>query len=48
MSTEPGQAVFSVPHSGSPEGLFRVLQGFSEAELVLEGISYNTLSLSVR
>ena len=47
-SYEAGEAVFSVPYSGSPEGLFRALQGLSEVELVLEGISYNTLSLSVQ
>lgn len=42
-----GRAVFSVQYGGSPEGLFRELQGLSEAEISLEGISYNTLSIAV-
>lgn len=47
-SYEGGKAVFNVQYSGSPQTLFREMQALTDADLTLQSISYNTLTISVR
>ena len=45
---ENGRAVFSVQYGGSPQTLFNELQALTTADLSLQSITYNTLTISVR
>lgn len=45
---EGGKAVFSVQYSGSPQTLFNQIQALTDADLTLQSISYNVLTISVR
>ena len=45
---EGGRAVFSVQYGGSPQTLFNELQALTTADLSLQSITYNTLTISVR
>lgn len=45
---ENGRAVFSVQYGGSPQTLFNELQALTTANLSLQSITYNTLTISVR
>lgn len=47
-SYEGGKAVFTVMYGGSPQTLFNSMQANTDADLNLQSISYNTLTLSVR
>ncbi|MBR2520180.1 MAG: hypothetical protein IKE46_10420 [Selenomonadaceae bacterium] len=47
-SYEGGRAVFSVQYGGSPQTLFNELQALTTADLSLQSITYNTLTISVR
>ena len=47
-SYEGGKAVFTVMYGGSPQTLFNSMQANTDADLNLQAISYNTLTLSVR
>lgn len=47
-SYEGGRAVFSVQYGGSPQTLFNELQAVTNAELTLQALAYNTLTISVR
>ena len=45
---ESGRAVFTVMYGGSPQTLFNELQAVTNAELILQSLAYNTLTISVR
>ena len=45
---EGGRAVFTVMYSGSPQNLFNEIQRLTDADLNLQSITYNTLTLQVR
>lgn len=45
---EGGRAIFSVQYGGSPQTLFNELQALTTADLTLQSITYNTLTISVR
>lgn len=45
---ESGRAVFSVQYGGSPQTLFNELQALTTADLLLQSITYNTLTISIR
>ena len=47
-SYEGGKAVFVVQYSGSPQTLFREMQAATDADLNLQSIYYNTLTIQVR
>lgn len=47
-SYEGGRAVFSVMYGGSPQTLFNELQALTNANLNLQSIAYNTLTINVR
>lgn len=47
-SYEGGKAVFSVQYGGSPQNLFNQIQALTDANLTLQSISYNVLTISVR
>ena len=47
-SYEGGQAVFNVNYSGSPQNLFNELQASTDADLTLQSVSYNSLTIRVR
>lgn len=47
-SYEGGKAVFVVQYSGSPQTLFNSMQANTDANLDLQSLTYNTLTLSVR
>ncbi len=47
-SYEGGKAVFTVGYSGSPQTLFQQIQANTNADLNLQSISYNILTISVR
>ncbi len=47
-SYEGGKAVFTVMYGGSPQTLFNSIQANTDADLNLQSISYNTLTLTVR
>ena len=47
-SYEGGQAVFNVNYSGSPQTLFKEIQAATDADLTLQSITYNTLTIYVR
>lgn len=47
-SYEGGRAVFSVMYGGSPQTLFNELQALTTADLTLQSIAYNTLTIHVR
>ena len=47
-SYEGGKAVFNVQYSGSPQTLFNEIQALTDADLTLQSISYNVLTISVR
>ena len=45
---EGGRAVFSVAYSGSPQTLFSEMQKATDADLILQSLAYNTLTIQVR
>ena len=47
-SYENGRAVFSVGYGGSPQTLFNELQAATNADLTLQSLTYNTLTIYVR
>lgn len=47
-SYEGGRAVFNVMYSGSPQTLFQEIQSASTADIELQEISYNTVTVRVR
>ena len=47
-SYEGGKAIFVVQYSGSPQNLFREIQANTDADLNLQSIHYNTLTIQVR
>ena len=47
-SYEGGRAVFSVAYSGSPQTLFNEMQRATDANLILQSLAYNTLTIQVR
>ena len=47
-SYEGGRAVFSVQYGGSPQTLFNELQAATNADLTLQSLAYNTLTIYVR
>lgn len=47
-SYENGRAVFSVIYGGSPQTLFRELQAVTDADLVLQSLAYNTMTIYIR
>ena len=47
-SYEGGRAVFTVMYSGSPQTLYNQINSQSDLNLVLQSISYNTLTITVR
>lgn len=47
-SYEGGRAVFTVQYGGSPQTLFNELQALTAADLTLQSLTYNTLTISVR
>lgn len=47
-SYENGRAVFNVGYGGSPQTLFNELQALTTAELTLQALAYNTLTIYVR
>ena len=47
-SYEGGKAVFTVQYGGSPQTLFREIQANTTADLSLQSVYYNTLTIQVR
>lgn len=47
-SYEGGRAVFTVMYGGSPQTLFNELQAVTTADLTLQSLAYNTLTIYVR
>ena len=47
-SYEGGKAIFSVMYGGSPQTLFNEIQSMTTANLELQSVSYNTLTIRVR
>lgn len=47
-SYEGGKAVFTVMYSGSPQTLFTEMQKATDADLILQSLAYNTLTIQVR
>ena len=47
-SYEGGKAVFVVQYSGSPQTLFSAIQANTDADLNLQSLTYNTLTIQVR
>ena len=47
-SYENGRAVFNVNYGGSPQMLFNELQAATNADLTLQSLTYNTLTIYVR
>ena len=47
-SYEGGKAVFTVMYSGSPQTLYNQMQALTDADITLQSITYNTLTVSVR
>lgn len=47
-SYEGGKAVFTVMYSGSPQTLFMEMQKVTDADLNLQSLAYNTLTIQVR
>ena len=47
-SYENGRAVFTVQYGGSPQTLFNELQALTTADLTLQSLTYNMLTISVR
>lgn len=47
-SYEGGRAVFNVQYGGSPQTLFNELQAVTNADLTLQSLAYNTLTIYVR
>ena len=45
---EGGRAFFTVMYSGSPQTLFNEIQKATDADLILQSIAYNTLTIQVR
>ena len=45
---EGGRAVFTVMYSGSPQNLFNEIQKATDADLILQSIAYNTLTIQVK
>ena len=45
---EGGRAVFSVAYGGSPQNLFSEIQRNTDADLNLQSLAYNTLTIQVR
>ena len=47
-SYEGGRAVFNVQYSGTPQNLFNAIQSGTDADLTLQSVSYNQLTVVVR
>lgn len=47
-SYEGGKAVFTISYGGSPQTLFNDLQAVTNADLTLQALTYNTLTIYVR
>jgi len=47
-SYENGRAVFNIGYGGSPQTLFNELQALTPAELTLQSLAYNMLTINVR
>jgi len=47
-SYEGGKAIFVVQYSGSPQTLFNAIQANTDADLNLQSLTYNTLTIQVR
>ena len=47
-SYENGRAVFNIGYGGSPQTLFNELQAATTADLILQALTYNTLTIYVR
>ena len=47
-SYDGGRAVFTVMYGGSPQTLFNELQAVTNADLTLQSLAYNTLTIHVR
>lgn len=47
-SYEGGKAVFTVMYGGSPQTLFNEMQRLTDADLNLQSLNYNTLTIQVR
>lgn len=47
-SYEGGRAVFTISYGGSPQTLFNDLQAVTNADLTLQALTYNTLTIYVR
>lgn len=47
-SYENGRAVFNINYGGSPQMLFNELRALTPAELILQSLAYNTLTIHVR
>ncbi len=47
-SYEGGKAVFTLQYGGSPQTLFNELQAVTDADLTLQSLTYNTLTIRVR
>lgn len=47
-SYEGGRAVFTISYGGSPQTLFNDLQAVTSADLTLQALTYNTLTIYVR
>lgn len=47
-SYENGRAVFTMSYGGSPQTLYNELKNLTPAELTLQSLAYNTLTISVR
>ena len=45
---ENGRAIFTVSYGGSPQTLFNELQALTTADLTLQSLDYNTLTIYVR
>ena len=47
-SYEGGKAIFTISYGGSPQTLFNELQAVTNADLTLQALTYNTLTIYVR
>ena len=47
-SYENGRAVLNISYGGSPQTLFNELQAVTNADLTLQSLTYNTLTIYVR
>ena len=47
-SYDNGRAVFNINYGGSPQTLFNELRALTPAELTLQSLAYNTLTIYVK